>query len=528
MRSRTGTWTGTARGALRAARNAGMLTPVRPDRALRIPLQFRRFGPTPAAIGAVAALRRPGGTALIDDRGPMTYEDLERHARALASTLAERLAGDVPIGILCRNHRGFVQALLAASRLGTDVVPLNTDFSARQLGEVLRREGVDLLVHDAEFGDVVEASSFTGDRIVTDELQDVVAATEPVAPKPHRHSRIVVLTSGTTGTPQGARTEPSPLMLARSSLSHLARVPLRSGEPMVIAPPLFHVLGLGYLTMGMGLGMPLVLSRRFDPVAVLEAIERHRAQALVAVPVMLQRILRARTSENLDSLEVVVSGGSALHPHLSTTFMDTFGDILHNVYGATETGWASIATPEDLRAAPGTVGHPAHGLTVRVLDGDGRVTPPGETGEIHTSGAIRFTGYTGGGRKPVRDGLVGTGDLGHFDAAGRLFVDGRADDMIVSGGENVFPGEVEDVLSGHPAVAEVAVTGVDDAEFGRRLAAYVVLADGGEVTADALKAHVKQNLARYKVPRDVHFVTALPRTTTGKVRKRDLAPPPGR
>ncbi|MFD0853211.1 AMP-binding protein, partial [Actinomadura adrarensis] len=187
--------------------------------------------------------------------------------------------------------------------------------------------------------------------------------------------------------------------------------------------------------------------------------------------------------------------------------------------GATETGWATIATPQDAREAPGTVGRPSLRLTIKILDADGREPPRGEIGEIFTSGGFRFTGYTGGGSKEIRDGLISTGDLGHFDRKGRLFIDGRADDMIVSGGENVFPAEVEDLLGAHPAVAEVSVTGVEDEKFGQRLAAHVVRASGSSVSEDDLKDHVKTHLARYKVPRDVHFVDELPRTSTGKVKK---------
>jgi fatty-acyl-CoA synthase len=266
--------------------------------------------------------------------------------------------------------------------------------------------------------------------------------------------------------------------------------------------------------------MPLILFRRFEPKDVLTAIADCKAETLVAVPVMLQRILDTAKSERLwtPSLRVVVCGGSALHPHLSEAFMDEFGDVLINVYGATETGWATIATPEDLRAAPGTVGRPSFRLTIKILDGGGGEVPAGETGEIYTGGGLRFAGYTGGGGKRVRDGLTGTGDLGHFDAEGRLFIDGRADDMIVSGGENVFPGEVESLLGEHPDVAEVAVKGVEDEEFGQRLAAYVVRTEDSQVTEDDLKAYVKEHLARYKVPRDVRFVPELPRTSTGKVK----------
>ncbi|MEV5830283.1 AMP-binding protein [Spirillospora sp. NPDC052242] len=514
--------------AARAVRDVGALRPVRPDRAVRMPLAYLRYGPVPATIGAMSALRWPDRTAIVDERGTLTYAELEGRAAALATALRDRVRDDDRIGILCRNHRGFVEAVLAATRLGTDVVLLNTDFSAKQLADVAGREGVGLLVHDEEFGPVVDDARFGGARILgwTDApaLETIDALVEQTGAeplKPARTSNVIIMTSGTTGTPKGARHEMSVAALIPAALTHLMRVPVRSGAPIVITPPLFHLLGFAYSTVGLGMGMPLVLSRRFDAAKALRLIADTEAEALVAVPVMLQRILDAPDVPT-PSLRVVVCGGSALHPHVSDAFMDRFGDVLVNVYGATEIGWATIATPDDLRAAPGTVGRPSLRLTIRILGEDGRELPPGEPGEIFVGGGLRFAGYTGGGGKEERDGLTSTGDLGHFDDAGRLFVDGRADDMIVSGGENVFPGEVEALLGGHPDVADASVTGVDDAEFGQRLAAYVVRAPGADIGADDLKAYVKEHLARYKVPRDVHFVDELPRTSTGKVKAKAL------
>ncbi|TDB85461.1 hypothetical protein E1264_21055 [Actinomadura sp. KC216] len=522
--------------ATRAVRDVGVMHPVRPDRAARLLLPYMRFGPVPATIGAMAALRFPARTALIDERGALSYRDLERRAASLATALRDRAGGD-RVGVLCRNHRGFVETVLAASRLGGDVILLNTDFSAAQLGDVAEREGIGLLVHDEEFGPKVDDSGFCGQRLLAwtdsadtphgtsrsgETIDGLMANTEPEPIAPGQTSRVIVMTSGTTGTPKGARHDLSISSLLPAALSHLMRVPVRSGAPIVVAPPLFHILGFAYATVGLGMGMPLVLSRRFDARETLDTIAACEAETLVAVPVMLQRILDLADPPNTPSLRVVVCGGSALHPHLSDAFMDRFGDVLVNVYGATETGWATIATPDDLRNAPGTVGRPSFRITIKILDEEGRELPAGETGEIYTGGGLRFAGYTGGGGKQVRDGLTSSGDLGHFDAAGRLFIDGRADDMIVSGGENVFPGEVESLLGGHPDVAEVSVTGVDDERFGQRLAAHIVRTPGSRITEDDVRAHVREHLARYKVPRDVRFVEELPRTSTGKVKAKAL------
>jgi fatty-acyl-CoA synthase len=202
--------------------------------------------------------------------------------------------------------------------------------------------------------------------------------------------------------------------------------------------------------------------------------------------------------------------------------MDVFGDVVYNLYGSTEVAWATIATPEDLRAAPGTAGRPPLGTVVKLLDGDGHEVKPGDGGRIFVANELVFEGYTGGGSKEIVGGLMSTGDVGHFDAGGRLFVDGRDDEMIVSGGENVFPREVEDLLADHEQVEEAAVIGVDDDEFGQRLKAFVVPRNGAALSADMVKGYVKENLARYKVPREVVFLEELPRNATGKVLKREL------
>jgi acyl-CoA synthetase (AMP-forming)/AMP-acid ligase II len=240
----------------------------------------------------------------------------------------------------------------------------------------------------------------------------------------------------------------------------------------------------------------------------------------------MQRILElpeeTRRRYDVSSLAAVAASGSALPGDLATEWMDEFGDTLYNLYGSTEVAWATIATPEDMRAAPGTAGRPPRGTVIRLYDERGAVLPPGETGRIFVGNEMLFEGYTGGGNKDVIDGLMATGDVGRIDEAGRLFVEGRDDEMIVSGGENVFPKEVEDLLSRHTAVAEAAAIGVDDKEFGQRLRAFVVLEKGKKASEDELKDYIKKNLARYKVPRDVVFLDELPRNATGKVVKREL------
>jgi acyl-CoA synthetase (AMP-forming)/AMP-acid ligase II len=295
----------------------------------------------------------------------------------------------------------------------------------------------------------------------------------------------------------------------------------------MIAAPLFHSWGFLHFILSLPTAATMVLRPKFDPEDTLRATAEHRGRVLVVVPVMMQRILalpeEVKRRYDLSALEVTAASGSALPGELATNWMDQFGDNLYNLYGSTEVAWATVATPEDMRAAPGTAGCAPRGTVVRIVDENGEDVSPGETGRIFIGNRMAFEGYTGGGGKEHLGDLLSSGDIGHFDEEGRLFIDGRDDEMIVSGGENVFPREVEDLLADHEGVVEAAAIGVEDEEFGQRLRAFVVKVDGANVSEEELKSHVKANLARYKVPREIVFVDGLPRNATGKVLKRELA-----
>jgi len=519
---------------VRVLTEAGIIAPIRPDKMARIAATFARWGATPATGAAVTAIHHPGETALVDERGPLSFEEVHHRSNALAGAFAERgLGPGKGIGIMARNHRGFVDATLAAAKLGASVLYLNTAFSGPQLADVMKREGPEILVYDEEFAELLHSVDPAIDRIVAwsdegtgdptvDELID--AGDESDRKPPAEEARFVILTSGTTGTPKGAqRSSPSGL---GGLASLLAAIPYRTREKMMIAAPLFHSWGFTHFVLGLPLSSTMILRRRFSEEGTLAAVDEHRAEVLAVVPVMLQRIM-ALPDETLDkydlsSLRVVALSGSALPGELATAWMDRFGDNLYNLYGSTEVAYATIAGPEDLRSAPGTAGKPPRGTVVRLFDDRDEEVEPGETGRIFVGNDMAFEGYTGGGGKDAIDGLLSSGDVGHFDEEGRLFIDGRDDEMIVSGGENVFPREVEDLLSDHEAVAEAAVIGVEDEEFGQRLKAFVVLSDGKDAGEDELKGHVKKNLAGYKTPREVQFLDELPRNATGKVLKRKL------
>jgi acyl-CoA synthetase (AMP-forming)/AMP-acid ligase II len=516
---------------------AGILRPSRPDHIVGAVRALIRFGPTPAGGYTASYQRYADETAVIDELGTLTFREVHERTNALSRALkSDGIGVGDGIGVMCRNHRGFVDAVIAASKVGANVLFLNTAFSGPQLADVAKREKPKALIYDHEFEELIHDASRRRKRYIawhdpedgkpTDPLlEDLIEGgdTSDVEP-PSERGKAVILTSGTTGTPKGAaRSQPRSLDPAAALL---AMIPLKAREKTMIAAPMFHSWGFVHFTLGMSLSSTIVLNRKFDPEATLSLTAQHECTALIVVPVMMQRILELPDDVlqryDLSKLRVVAVSGSALPGAISDRWMDLFGENVYNLYGSTEVAWASIATPADLRAAPGTAGRPPHGTIVKIYDEDGDPVPQGDSGRIFVGNEMQFEGYTGGGGKDVIDGLLSSGDVGHFDADGRLFVDGRDDDMIVSGGENVFPAEVEDLLAGHQAVAEVAVFGVDDEKFGQRLKAVVVLREGASATEADLKGHVKANLAAYKVPRDVEFMDELPRTSTGKVLKREL------
>jgi fatty-acyl-CoA synthase len=506
---------------------------IPPHRYLAVVRALEAYGPAGAAI-ALASAGRGDSVAILDERGAITFSKLDKRSNALANAL--RAKGFKPgdsIGILARNHRGLFETILAGAKLGARTLLLNTDFAGPQLVDVCAREEVTVLVHDDEFtpivagyepplGHVLAWSDEPGGQPSIDKL--IAGAQSSTPPRPGRKQRIVLLTSGTTGTPKGA-----PRDLALSMVipgGYLSKIPLRSGRAVLLAAPAFHAWGLLSSMLALGLGNTIVITRRFDPKVAVATLEEHRCDALITVPILLSRILAAAEDEigsrDLSALRIVAVSGSALSAELATRTMDLLGDVLYNLYGSTEVAYATIATPADLRAAPGTVGRPPYGTTITLLDPDGHQVAAGATGRIFVGNSIQFEGYTGGGNKEQVAGMMSTGDVGHLDSEGRLFVDGRDDEMLISGGENVFPREIEDLLASHDAIVEAAVLGVPDPDFGSRLRAYVVRAEGAGIDEDGVRDFVKSNLARYKVPRDVRFLDELPRNPAGKIVKRLL------
>jgi len=517
---------------------AGVIRPYPPRVLAGMAKALLDWGLGPAGGFTTLAQRAPDQVGLIDERGALTFAEIHRRSNGLARSLRGLGVGEGDgVAVLCRNHRGFIDATLAATKLGADVLYLNTAFAAPQVADVFGAERPVAFVYDEEFTTIADGAVAALDdpprRILAWQDSDesnlptldglISAAPEDNLAPPRRRARSVILTSGTTGRPKGAaRGEAS----IDAAVSLLSRLPLRRGWTSHVAAPLFHTWGWAHLALAMLMGSTLVLRRQFDPEECLRAVAEHGCDSLVVIPVMLQRILQlpdeVLDGYDLSAIKVVAASGSALPGDLATSWMDRFGDTLYNIYGSTECAWATVAQPADLRAAPGTAGRPPYATLVRLYDDRGRPVPDGEPGRIFVANSMLFDGYTGGGSKQTIDGLMATGDVGRFDPAGRLFVEGRDDEMIVSGGENVFPREVEDCLATHDDVVEAAAIGVDDEEFGQRLRAYVVPTTPGAVDEEQLKEHVRHSLARFKVPREIVFLDALPRNETGKVVKRDL------
>jgi fatty-acyl-CoA synthase len=509
---------------------------IEPPRTLaRLGRAYYTYGMLGGVVAAASA-RFPDRTAVIDERGELSYRELDRQVNSIAN--AWRAAGVKPgdgVAILTRNHRGFLQAMFAGAKCGARVILMNTGFSAPQVREVVEREGADLLVYDQEFEPLLGEIALPHGRFRAwvdsredepDTLAALIAGTSatPAPPKPSHAPRLVIMTSGTTGTPKGAgRDVPVSLSPVGGPLS---KVPFHSGDVTQISAPLFHALGFTQGLLQIGLGATLVLQRRFEANEVLESLERHRVNTWIVVPVMLQRVLQLApervASRDLSALRIIYMSGSQLGVDLERRASEAFGNVLYNLYGSTEIAFATIATPQDLAVEPGSVGRVVRGAVVKILDAEGEELPVGETGRIFVGHMLEFEGYTGGGDKERIRGLVSSGDLGHFDSGGRLFIDGRDDEMIISGGENVFPSEVEELLHMHPDIVEAAAIGMPDPNFGQSLTAFVVLAEGAQLSAEEIKDYVRSNLTRYKAPREVVFMSTLPRNPTGKVLKREL------
>lgn len=553
---------------------SGVLGPINPLALGKIGGGVAKWRFLPTGLLAIGAARDPFHTAIVDDGGSITYQELHEQVNNLTRALFRTgIRERMRIGVLCRNHRGLVMALCAHGRIGTDIVLFNTGASAEQTRAVLKEQKIDVLFIDEEFipllpqgfdqcpvivawehgdttgftreqeaelkpasnvSDAIDSGNYAERQEEWESLHQVLR-TAPASqdfPKFPRMGRTIILTSGTTGTPKGARRpEPKTYMPASSIMS---RIPLRHHRPVFLVAPMFHTWGFAQIQLAFALRNTMILQRRFEPESALKLIEKTRPHTIAIVPTMLNRLLQV-TPDNFDTgVKVIATSGEALPPKVLQQTFDKFGDVLYNLYGSTEVSWASIARPEEMKKYPRTAGKPPMATTLKIIDDDGNEAPDEEVGRIFVKNDMLFEGYTRPGTdKDMIDGMVATGDLGYYQD-GLLFIAGRSDDMVVSGGENVFPQETEDVINSFDEVEESAVRGVEDEQFGQALCAWVVLRGR---TADDLsdsekdefiekaKSATKQKLARHNVPRKWVFLDTLPRNAVGKVVPRELPQP---
>jgi fatty-acyl-CoA synthase len=525
---------------LRKIIEAGGLRLEPPQTYAALVAEYRKWGEI-GMLPSFNARRTPDRAAIIDDEGTLTYKELDEAANALAhGLLAKGVRGGDGVAILARNHRWFAVAEFGCARVGARIILLNSSFSGPQIQEVAEREDAKLLIYDDEYTrDVSKADPPLGKLRAlgttpdsdepsgsTDETLAALIGHNSTSPPPKasKHSSIIILTSGTTGTPKGAnRSLPPTLAPIGGILSH---VPFKANETTSLPAPMFHALGFLHATIGMFLGSTLVLRSKFKPAGVLKDIEEHRVTAVVVVPVMLSRMLDALEKlddkPDLSSLRIIFVSGSALGADVAERALKAFGPVVYNMYGSTEIAFATIAEPKHLQHNSSTAGPVVKGVKIKIYDDNGKELPQGEVGRIFVGSFFPFEGYTGGGGKQIINGLMSSGDVGYFDERGLLYISGRDDEMIVSGGENVFPAEIEDLISGHPDVVEATALGVEDKEWGHRLRAFVVKKQDADLDEDTVKHYVRDHLAKYKVPREVIFLDELPRNPTGKILKREL------
>ena len=512
---------------LRTSWNLGLLDPTTP---LATVGGLATTGPSLALPYAVAGLRFPRRTAITDDHGSLSYFELARRIERLAGAL-RRIGiehGD-RVGILCRNHRGFVELNAAISRARGVPVYLNTGFGTDQLREVVAREGVVTVFHDEEFADIVADARVDSYLVAPEADPDWSVpglSSSPTWNLPVLSPSVqsVLMTSGTTGTPKGAQRTGGNVDI--SALGPLFALPHRRGARTSIPAPLFHAWGLSQLTLAAVYAQSVRLRRHFDARRAVADLGHQRTEILIAVPVMLERMLEAAPDGDAfvaANLRMTATSGSALSGSLAVRWMDAFGDNLHNFYGSTEVGHVAIATPADLRRSPGTAGRPVPGATVRIVDDAGRDVDGTDTGRIVVRNGAHFDGYTGGGSKLLIDGFMETGDLGSFDEHGLLHITGRVDDMIISGGENLFPGEVEEYLLTLDGIVDAAAVGLDDDEFGQVVGAAVVADRETPLDLATVRASVRDGLANFKAPKRLVVVDQIPRNATGKILRREVA-----
>jgi fatty-acyl-CoA synthase len=487
----------------------------------------------------------PERVAAVHGTASRSYGGLDRRIDQLRAGLAARGIGRGDrVALYMTNRLEYLEALPALSRLGAAAVNVSWRSTPAELAYLVGHSGAKVLLFDAALADRVRTAlplltstpeslqpggaiavggavpGFTG-------YEDLLLGQVPVA-HDEPGGAVIVYTSGTTGRPKGA-VRKFPREATHAVMHFLRELPLRADDRHLVLSPLYHSAGFAFASMSFLLGATVVLIDDLDPEEILRTIARERITTTMAVPTLLHRLVAlpaaVRRRHDTSSLRVVVSGAAPLSSALARRFQEAFGPVLYNFYGATETGIVTIAKPHELLERPETIGRALRGADIRLLDDAGHEVPVGQVGELYVSSPLLIAGYHAdeeATRSSHKGAHFSVGDLARVDADGYYYLAGRKRDLIISGGVNVYPREVEETLERHPAVTEAAVIGVPDEEWGETVRAYVALAPDAPTTPADLHAHCRAQLASVKVPRDIRVVDCLPRNPTGKVLKTHL------
>ena len=493
------------------------------------------------------AQNKPEKTAIVDGSRKYSYAEVDGEINRLGHALvAMNIGAGDHVALMLPNSAEYLIAQQTIARVGATAVQIGTRLKAAELAHILANSSPLALFYHHDYraeleealalgagaarGQLVVCGAPAGSMTGASRYEDLIAGM-PGAHPPATSSRgggVIVYTSGTTGKPKGANRDMTETGLVGIA-DFMARVGMTHHERHLVVCPLYHSAAPAFTSMVFGLGATVVMVDHFEPERVLEVIARESITSAFMVPTMLSRLAdldeEVRRSYDTSALRWILSGAAPLPTDTARRFQEAFGYLLWNFYGATETGMVTLAAPHDHAARPGTVGRLLRGNQVRLLDGEGRQVRAGEIGELYTSNEMLITGYH---RDPtstdssLADGFFSVGDLGRMDDDGYYYIESRKSDMVISGGVNIYPREIEDHLLTHADVVDVAVVGVPDAEWGETLKAFVVRRPGALLTSATVIEFCRQGLADYKRPRAVAFIDVLPRTPTGKVLKREL------
>jgi len=480
-----------------------------------------------------------------------TYPELfGRALRATGGLHALGVSAGDRVALLLRNSLEFLEASIATVPLGASAVPINWHWRAEEIAHVLRDSGAKVLIAHADLWPAIAAAVPESIVLVLvpgeegEPRSEVaagahwwpqwLAASAPWQQPPETAPVSIIYTSGTTGRPKGVVRSPATDEQRGATQALLGELfGLAPQERTVIPAPMYHAAPNVYALAAAIHGMDMTIMPRFDAEEFLRIVAEQRVTVVQMVPTMFVRLLGlpepVRSRYDVSSLRWVVHAAAPCPPHVKQAMIDWLGPIVAEYYGGTETGPVVFCTSEEWLTHPGTVGRPLGDARVRVLDEHGNELPRGESGEVYVWLDVwpdfTYHGDEAKRREVERDGLISVGDVGYIDEDGYLYLNDRRTDMVISGGVNIYPAEIEACLIAMDGVCDCAVFGIPDEEFGEVLAAHVELEPGSSVTPDAVREHVRERLAGYKAPRVVEFSSSLPREDSGKIFKRRLREP---